>query len=76
MKDHTRPRRIESRSFEITPDEWSGLTAAQAFSPEVAQVRFTLRRGDLTLVCTGWFKDGFGAGVFNYADDARKAAKR
>ena len=76
LKDHTRPRRIESRSFEITPDEWSGLTAAQAFSPEVAQVRFTLRRGDLTLVCTGWFKDGFGAGVFNYADDARKAAKR
>ena len=76
LKDQTRPRRIESRSFEITPEEWSGLTEAQAFSREGAQVRFTLRRGDLTLVCTGWFKDGFGAGVFNYAPEANKAAKR
>lgn len=76
LKDQTRPRRIDSRSFEITPDEWSGITAAQAFSPEGAQVRFTLRRGDLTLVCTGWFKDGFGAGVYEYAPDSNKAAKR
>ena len=73
---HDRTGRIESRSFEVAPEQFVGMTEAQAFSAGGAEVRFTLRRGDSTIVCTGWFKDGFGAGVFTHVTDAKRAATR
>jgi hypothetical protein len=74
LRDRT--GRVENRSFELTPEEFRGLTEAQAFSAEGAEVRFTITRNGSTLVCTGWFKGGFGAGVFTHAGEANNAARR
>ncbi|HVG29696.1 MAG TPA: hypothetical protein VM864_08365 [Pyrinomonadaceae bacterium] len=50
-------------SVEISAAQLRDLTAATAFSGG-APVRFTIALGGRTLSCTGWFKDGYGAGVF------------
>lgn len=58
-------------SIEITSSQVQGLTEAQAFSGG-SPVRFTVTLKDGTLVCTGWFKDGYGAGIFNGNPEAGK----
>ena len=70
-----RTGRIENRSFEIAPAQLEGLSEAAAFSASGAQVSFTLVRDGATLLCTGWFKDGFGAGTFRFAPAARATAR-
>ena len=65
LRDRT--GRIESRSFEVTAARLEGLGESQAFSGAGTQVRFGLERGGAKLLCTGWFKDGFGAGTFVFA---------
>lgn len=64
---HDRAGRIDNRSFEVAPAQLEGLSESQAFAGGETQVRFTLVRDGATLVCTGWFKDGFGAGTYVYA---------
>ncbi|HYP02847.1 MAG TPA: hypothetical protein VER76_21865 [Pyrinomonadaceae bacterium] len=51
-------------SVEISSSQVQGLTEAQAFSGG-APVRFTVTLKGGVLDCTGWFKDGYGTGVFN-----------
>jgi hypothetical protein len=53
-------------SVEISAAQLRDLTAASAFSGG-APVRFTVALDGRTLSCAGWFKDGYGAGVFNSA---------
>lgn len=51
-------------SVEISASQLQGLTAETAFSGGTP-ARFTVVLKGRTLSCTGWFKDGYGAGVFN-----------
>ncbi len=62
-----RAGRIDNRSFEVAPAQLNGLNESQAFAGGETQVRFTLVRDGATLLCTGWFEDGFGAGTYVYA---------
>jgi hypothetical protein len=62
LRDKARPG--SGHSIEITSTQLQGLTEAQAFSGG-APVRFNVTLPDGVLVCTGWFKDGYGTGVFN-----------
>jgi hypothetical protein len=62
LRDKARPE--SDHSVEITSTQLQGLTEAQAFSGG-APVRFTVTLKDDVLHCTGWFKDGYGTGVFN-----------
>jgi hypothetical protein len=62
-----RAGRIENRSFEVAPARLEGLSESEVFSGGETQVRFTLVRDGATLLCTGWFKDGFGVGTYVYA---------
>ena len=57
-------------SVEISASQLQGLTTAQAFSGG-ANVRFTVALKGRTLTCAGWFKDGYGAGVFTSAPSAQ-----
>lgn len=69
LRDKARPG--SGHSIEITSTQLQGLTEAQAFSGGTP-VRFTVTLKDGVLVCTGWFKDGYGTGVFNGNPDAGK----
>jgi hypothetical protein len=69
LRDKARPG--SGHSIEITSTQLQGLTEAQAFSGGTP-VRFNVMLKDGTLVCTGWFKDGYGTGVFNGNPDAGK----
>jgi hypothetical protein len=62
LRDKGRPS--GGHSIEITSTQLQGLTEAQAFSGG-APVRFTVTLKDGVLDCAGWFKDGYGTGVFN-----------
>jgi hypothetical protein len=69
LRDKARPG--SEHSVEITSTQVQGLTEAQAFSGG-APVRFTVTLKDGVLDCRGWFKDGYGTGVFNGNPDAGK----
>ena len=60
-------------SVEISTSQLQDLSAATAFSGGTP-VRFTVALEGRTLSCTGWFKDGYGAGVFS--STGAPAAKR
>jgi hypothetical protein len=62
LRDRARPS--SDHSIEITSTQLQGLTEAQAFSGGTP-VRFTVTLKDGVLDCMGWFKDGYGTGVFN-----------
>jgi hypothetical protein len=53
-------------SVEISATQLANLSAEAAFSGGTP-VRFNVVLGGRTLSCTGWFKDGYGAGVFTSA---------
>ncbi|HJR05977.1 MAG TPA: hypothetical protein VJ842_01675 [Pyrinomonadaceae bacterium] len=69
LRDKARPE--SGHSVEITSAQLQGLTEAQAFSGGTP-VRFTITLKDDVLECTGWFKDGYGTGVFNGNPNAGK----
>ena len=69
LRDKARP--ASGHSIEITSAQLQGLSEAQAFSGG-APVRFTVTLRDGVLDCTGWFKDGYGTGVFNGNPNAGK----
>lgn len=69
LRDKARPE--GGHSVEITSAQLQGLTEAQAFSGGTP-VRFTITLRDGVLVCTGWFKDGYGTGVFGGNPNAGK----
>jgi hypothetical protein len=69
LRDRARPE--SDHSVEIPSAQVQGLTEAQAFSGG-APVRFTITLKDGVLDCRGWFKDGYGTGVFNGNPDAGK----
>ncbi|HLL70272.1 MAG TPA: hypothetical protein VK363_02505 [Pyrinomonadaceae bacterium] len=69
IRDKERP--ASGHSIEVSPSQVRGLTEAQAFSGG-SPVRFTVTLKDGVLDCTGWFKDGYGTGVFNGNPEAGK----
>ena len=69
LRDKARPG--SDHSIEINSTQVQGLTEAQAFSGG-APVRFTVTLKDGVLDCKGWFRDGYGTGVFNGNPDAGK----
>lgn len=66
------------RSSEVPTEQLIGLTEAEVFSADGAQVRFRFARGAESVECTGWFKGGFGAGVCEGAREQqdKKAATK
>jgi hypothetical protein len=56
-------------SVAISLAQLRGLNAEQAFS-EGGKVSFTVTLKGRTLNCAGWFKDGYGAGVFTSTPSA------